>query len=60
MSDTELFLLAWAVIATVKALDYRVRERMARNVFMHLIRDKKARDKMLADWEEYKRERGAV
>ena len=55
MTDTELFLLGWAVVATVKAFDYRYRERMARNVFMHLIRDPKARNKMVADWEEYKR-----
>ena len=60
MSDYEFFLLAWAVIATVKALDYRARERLARGVFMHLIRDEKAREKMVADWEAFKREHGAT
>lgn len=60
MSDYEFFLLAWAVVATVKALDYRAREKLARGVFMHLIRDEKARNKMVADWEEYKREHGAT
>jgi hypothetical protein len=60
MSDYEFFLLAWAVIATVKALDYRAREKLARGVFMHLIRDEKAREKMVADWEAFKREHGAT
>ncbi len=60
MSDYELFLLGWAVLATVKAFDYRAREKLARGVFMHLIRDEKARNKMVADWEEYKREHGAT
>lgn len=55
MTDTELFLLGWAVVATVIALQYRERERMARGAFMHLIRDPKARNKMIADWEEFKR-----
>lgn len=55
MSDLEIVLLAWAVIATVIALQYREREGMARKAFMHLIRDPKARNKMVADWEEYKR-----
>ena len=59
MTDTELFLLVWAVIATVKAFELFYRERAARSVFMHLIRDPKARNKMVADWEEYKREHGA-
>ena len=59
MTDTEWFLLGWAVIATVKAFDYRFREQAARSVFMHLIRNPKARNKMIADWEEFKREHGA-
>ena len=60
MSDAEFFLLGWAVLATVKALEYRTKEKLARNVFMHLILNEKARNKMLADWEEYKREHGAT
>jgi hypothetical protein len=55
MSDAELFLLGWAVIATVKAFEYRAKEKLARGVFMHLIRDEKARNKMVADWEAFKR-----
>lgn len=55
MSDLEIVLLAWAVIATVIALQYRERGELARRAFMHLIRDPKARDKMIADWEEFKR-----
>lgn len=60
MSDTELFLLVWAVIATVKAFELFYRERMARGAFMHLVRDPKARKKILDDWEEFKREHGAT
>ena len=60
MSDAEFFLLAWAVIATVKAFEYRTKEKLARSVFMHLIRDEKAREKMVADWEAFKREHGAT
>jgi hypothetical protein len=60
MSDAEFFLLAWAVIATVKAFEYRTKEKLARGVFMHLIRDEKAREKMVADWESFKREHGAT
>ena len=55
MTDLEIVLLAWAVIATVIALQYRERESYARKAFMHLIRDPKARDKMIADWEEFKK-----
>jgi hypothetical protein len=60
MSDAEFFLFAWAVIATVKAFEYRTKEKLARSVFMHLIRDEKAREKMVADWEAFKREHGAT
>ena len=60
MTDTELFLLGWAVVATFKALEYRTREHMARGAFMHLVRDPKARKKILDDWEEFKREHGAT
>lgn len=55
MSDIEIVLLAWALIATAKALEYRTKEKLARGVFMHLIRDAKAREKMVADWEAFKR-----
>jgi hypothetical protein len=60
MSDAEFFLLGWAVVATVKAFEYRTKEKLARSVFMHLIRDEKARNKMVADWEAFKREHGAT
>jgi hypothetical protein len=60
MSDTEFFLLVWAVLATYFAVKYGDRERRARGVFMHLIRDEKAREKMVADWEAFKREHGAT
>jgi IS1 family transposase len=60
MSDMEFGLLVWAVIATVLAFKYGERERRARAAFMHLIRDEKAREKMVADWEAFKREHGAT
>jgi hypothetical protein len=55
MSDTEFFLLVWAVIATYFAVKYGERERRARAAFMHLVRDEKARNKMVADWEDFKK-----
>ena len=55
MTDFEIVLLVWALIATFKAFDYRYRERMARGAFMHLVRDEKARNKMIADWEAFKK-----
>ena len=55
MSDLEIVLLAWAVIATVIASQYREREALARKAFMHLVRDPKARKKILDDWEEFKK-----
>jgi hypothetical protein len=55
MSDAEFFLLGWAVGATILMFKYREREKLARGAFMHLIRDAKAREKMVADWEEFKR-----
>ena len=55
MSDYELFLLGWAVGATILMVKYKEREKLARNLFMHLIRDEKARNKMIADWEAFKK-----
>lgn len=56
MTDLEIFLLAWALIATFKAFEYGVKESRARGAFMHLVRDEKARNKMLADWEAFKKQ----
>lgn len=55
MSDFECVLLTWAVVATLLALEYRGREKLARDMFMKFVRDKKARDKVVADWEAFKK-----
>ena len=59
MSDLEIVLLVWAAIATVLALQYRTEAHIARTVFMHFVRDEKARAKMLSDWDKHKKAHGA-
>lgn len=59
LSDAECFLLGWAVGATVMAFKYREQEKLARTMFMHFVKDAKAREGIVDAWEKFKKARGA-
>ncbi len=60
MSDAELFLLGWAVVATVMAFKWKAEADVNRKTLMHFIRDEKARAFVLDAWEKFKRARGVT
>jgi hypothetical protein len=58
MTDAELFLLGWAVLATV--LYFREKDKADTNriILMHFIKDAKAREQIVGAWEDFKKARG--
>ena len=58
MTEIEMCLLAWAVTATIAAFKFSYDAAVARTVFMHFVRDEKARATMLADWDAFKKVKG--
>lgn len=59
MSFEELALLCWAVLATGYALKFKAERDMTARSFMHLVRDEKAREEIVSQWEKFKKARGA-
>ena len=59
MSDAELFLLGWAVVATVMYFKTKAEKELARKMFMHFVKDAKAREEIVSEWEKFKKARGA-
>lgn len=55
LSDAECFLLGWAVAATIGMFKYREQEKLARTMFMHFVKDAKAREDIVDAWEAFKR-----
>ena len=58
-SDAELFLLGWAIGATVMYFRAKDDKEIATKMLMHLIRDAEARDFIIKQWEAFKKEHGA-
>lgn len=59
MTDAELFLLGWAVVATVMYFKAKSEAEVNRKTLMHFIRDEKARAFVLEAWDKFKRANGA-
>lgn len=59
MSDAELFLMGWAVVATIGYFRAKAEAEIAKKMFMHFIRDEKAREQIVGQWETFKKEHGA-
>ena len=51
ISISEIVLFAWASLATGLYLKTKHEENMVRNLFMHLIENKEARDEMVKQFE---------
>ena len=60
MSDAELFLLGWAVVATVMYFKAKAEADANRKTLMHFIRDEKARAYVIEAWEKFKKANGAT
>ena len=59
MSDAELFLMGWAVVATIGYFKTKAEMEVAKKMLMHFIRDAKAREQIVGQWEAFKKEHGA-
>jgi hypothetical protein len=59
LSDAECFLLGWAVVATVMYFRAKAEAELARKMFMHFVKDAKAREGIVDAWEKFKKARGA-
>ena len=59
MSDAEMFLMGWAVVATIMYFKAKAELDVTKNTLMHFIRDKKAREFIVEKWETFKKEHGA-
>jgi len=51
VSIAEIVLFAWASLATALYLKTKHEENMVRNLFMHMIENKEARDEMIKQYE---------
>ena len=60
MSDAELFLLGWALIATVLAFKWKSEKETTQTMLMHFVRDEKARQYALDAWEKFKKANGVA
>lgn len=59
MTDAELFLMGWAVVATVMYFKTKAERDAGNTLLMHFIRDEKARTYVLKAWEAHKKAHGA-
>lgn len=53
VSVTEIFLFAWAVIATGFALKYIAETRQAMYIMQRILSDKKIRDEAVESWRKF-------
>ena len=60
LTDAECFLLGWAVVMTILYFKEQAEKDVAKKMLMYFIRDEKAREEILAQWDAFKKKNGVA